>query len=70
MLEVLSAVADVIGRPVPSVDGPRRAGDMAELVADVSRIRDELSWSSSRSLHEMVEDAWRWRTANPDGYRK
>ena len=40
------------------------------LVADSSKAREELGW---RPRHEdlatIVESAWRWRLANPDGYR-
>lgn len=42
---------------VPRLAG-RRAGDPAEVIADVSRIRDELSWTASRSFADIVESAW------------
>jgi UDP-glucose 4-epimerase len=42
--EVLRAVEAETGRPLPVRDAPRRAGDPAELVADVSRIGRELDW--------------------------
>jgi UDP-glucose-4-epimerase GalE len=56
--EVLSAVAARLGRPVPSVDGPRREGDPPELVADPSRARRDLGWNPVRSdLERLVRDA-------------
>lgn len=56
--EVLSAVRRVTGHPVPAVDGPRRAGDPAVLVADNDRAREELGWRPSRGLDTIVADAW------------
>ncbi len=37
---------------------PRRAGDPPYLCADVSRIKEELGWQSSRGLNEIIESAW------------
>lgn len=56
--EVLSAVRRVTGHPVPAVDGPRRAGDPAVLVAANDRARAELGWRPSRGLDTIVADAW------------
>jgi UDP-glucose 4-epimerase len=61
VLEVLSAVGEVSGRPVPFVDAPRRSGDPARLVADASRIRRELGWAPKWSdLRAIVEHAYLW----------
>lgn len=56
--EVLSSVRRVTGHPVPTVDGPRRAGDPAVLVAANDRAREELRWQPSRGLDTIVADAW------------
>lgn len=56
--EVLDAVRRVTGHPVPVVDGPRRAGDPAVLVAANDRARSELGWEPARGLDEIVTDAW------------
>ncbi|WP_150249056.1 UDP-glucose 4-epimerase GalE [Nocardiopsis deserti] len=56
--EVIEAVRRVTGRPVPVVDGPRRAGDPAVLVAANDRAREELGWTPGRTLDETVADAW------------
>jgi UDP-glucose 4-epimerase len=68
--DVLSAAEAVTGRPVPHAIGPRRAGDPPVLVARATRAAESLGWRPTRpSLEEMVGSAWRWRQANPDGYR-
>ncbi len=70
VLEVLGATEAVVGRPVPHVLGPRRAGDPPLLVATNERARELLGWTPKRgSLDEMIGSAWRWRQAHPGGYR-
>lgn len=61
VLQLIAAAEAALGRPVPHVFGPRRAGDPLSLVADTRRIRAELGWSPKRSdLPTMVGDAYRW----------
>lgn len=57
--EVVAAVERVTGRPVPTVDGPRRAGDPAQLVASAERARSVLGWQPRRpDIDDIVSDAW------------
>jgi UDP-glucose 4-epimerase len=57
--EVIAAVERVVGRPVPRVEGPRRAGDPPELVAAIDRAREVLGWEPARStLDQMIGSAW------------
>ena len=59
--QVIDTVSAITGRPVPSVDTDRRAGDPPELVADARRATQQLQWTPQRSdLPTMVEDAWTW----------
>ncbi len=64
--EVLAAVRRVTGHPVPVVEGPRRAGDPAVLVAATERARQELGWEPVRRLDEIVADAWDFARARED----
>jgi len=67
--QVLQTVSDVSGIPVPAIDGPRRAGDPAVLVASSENIRREWGWEPRYShLETIVKHAWDWRSANPEGY--
>jgi len=67
--EVLDAADRVVGRPIPRVYGPRRAGDPAQLVADSSKIRRELGWRPAHTdLDEIVATAWAWHSTHPDGF--
>jgi len=56
--EVIAAVREVTGHPVPAEDGPRRPGDPARLVASSARIAQDVGWSAQRSLTDMVRDAY------------
>ena len=68
--EVVEAARRVTGRPVPTVERPRRPGDPPELVAAVGRAATVLGWRALHSsLDEILESAWRWHQAHPHGYR-
>ncbi|MGY1703240.1 UDP-glucose 4-epimerase GalE [Geodermatophilus sp. SYSU D00697] len=57
--EVVDAVRQVTGHPVPVVVGERRAGDPAQLVASSDRIRADLGWTPQHTdLAGIVRDAW------------
>lgn len=58
--EVVQVVAEVTGRMVPMEVGPRRAGDDAQRVADVSKIKHSLGFTAVHSsLEEIIESAWK-----------
>ncbi|MBF6244684.1 MULTISPECIES: UDP-glucose 4-epimerase GalE [Nocardia] len=65
--EVISACERVVGRPIPAVDAPRRAGDPAVLIASSARAIDELGWQPEHNdLDEIVSDAWDFLTSLGD----
>ncbi|HEV7222961.1 MAG TPA: UDP-glucose 4-epimerase GalE [Pirellulales bacterium] len=67
--EVIRTVEEVSGLKVPVKEGPRRAGDPAELVANADKIRRELGWQPRYGeLRPIVETAWNWHRSHPDGY--
>lgn len=60
--QVLAAVERAVGRPVPHRIAPRRAGDVAALVADIESARALYGWEPRRSsIDELVRDAARAR---------
>jgi UDP-glucose 4-epimerase len=68
--EVIDTCRQISGHPIPAEVGARRPGDPAILVASSERIRDELGWEPQYpDLHTIVEHAWRWHRAHPNGYR-
>jgi UDP-glucose 4-epimerase len=58
--EVLRTVEAVTGTPVPVVEGERRPGDVAVLVASNAKAARLLAWKPVRDLSTMVSDAWRF----------
>lgn len=67
--EVVETARRVTGHAIPVQVGPRRAGDAAALVADNTRIMEELGWIPQyNALEPIIETAWRWHQANPHGY--
>lgn len=66
--EMIGALEEVIGRPLPHVIKPRRAGDIAQCWSDPTKAAVELGWRAERDLMTMLADAWRWQSRNPQGY--
>ena len=54
--EVVAAASAAIGHQIPFVDSPRRAGDPAVLIADISKAKSRLDWKPTRDLNTMVLD--------------
>jgi len=68
-LQVVQAVKEVTGVDFEVAFGERRAGDPATLIAGSERARKELNWEPRYpDLMSMVQTAWDWRKAHPDGY--
>jgi len=70
VLEAVKAFEKASGKEVKYIIGPRRPGDLGNVVADPSISEKELSWTAKRGLKEMCEDLWRWQDQNPYGFRK
>ena len=62
VLELINEFRCVTGVDVPYHVVARRPGDVEESWADLSLVRSELGWEPSKSLHDMVQDSWRWQT--------
>jgi UDP-glucose 4-epimerase len=54
--QVVAAASAAIGHQIPYVDSPRRAGDPAVLIADISKAKSRLDWQPTRDLNTMVLD--------------
>jgi UDP-glucose 4-epimerase len=68
VLQILRAFETASGHAIPYVITQRRAGDIPACWSDPAKARRELGWSAVRGLTQMMEDAWRWQSANPEGY--
>ncbi|MFZ4814715.1 MAG: UDP-glucose 4-epimerase GalE [Phototrophicaceae bacterium] len=67
--EVVEVARQVTGHPIPVIEAPRRAGDLGVLVADSTKIKEELGWEPQYDdIKKIVETAWHWHNAHPNGY--
>ena len=69
--QVLEMARTVTGKEIKARVGPRRAGDPAVLIASSEKIKRELGWKPEyQDLRLIIESAWRWMQAHPNGYEK
>jgi UDP-glucose 4-epimerase len=67
--EVIETAREITGKEIPVRTGPRRAGDPAVLIASSDKIKRELGWRPQfQDLGVIIESAWRWMLAHPNGY--
>ena len=68
--EVVEVARQVTGHPIPTRVGPRRPGDPSILIADSTKIHQELGWEPRYpNLHDIIESAWQWHSRHPQGYK-
>lgn len=69
VLEMVRAFARAAAREIPYRVVGRRPGDIAVCYCDPAKAKAELGWEAERDIDAMCADAWRWQSANPDGYK-
>lgn len=62
VIQVLNSYSRACGRELPHEMMPRRAGDVAEMYADVERASQVLGFAVTRDLDEMCASSWKWIT--------
>jgi UDP-glucose 4-epimerase len=69
--EVVEMARQVTKRWISTEAAPRRAGDPPILIASPDKIMRDLGWNPRHSeLDTIIESAWRWRLAHPNGYEE
>jgi UDP-glucose 4-epimerase len=67
--EVIETACRITGRRILVKEEERRPGDPPVLVASAEKAKAELGWQPQvTSLEEIIESAWRWHRAHPEGY--
>jgi UDP-glucose 4-epimerase len=69
VLDMIRIFSEVSGRDIPYNFEARRQGDIAECFADPSLAYKLLGWEAEFGIEKMCEDAWRWQSQNPNGYK-
>lgn len=61
--QVIDSCREVSGKDITVIEGKRRAGDPAVLVADSARAREELGWRPRfADLQSIISHAWKWES--------
>ncbi|MBV9257824.1 MAG: UDP-glucose 4-epimerase GalE [Ktedonobacteraceae bacterium] len=69
VLQVIETARQVTGQAIKANEVGRRAGDPPVLVASSEKIHKKLGWHPQKpELATMIEDAWNWLQAHPQGY--
>jgi UDP-glucose 4-epimerase len=67
--ELIDVAREITGHPIPTRVVARRPGDPAILIASSEKIRRELGWQPQYpELRAILESAWKWHKAHPNGY--
>lgn len=69
VLQMVDAFKRKCDKEIPYEITDRRPGDIAACYADPAYAEKEIGWKAQKGIDEMVEDAWRWQSNNPNGYR-
>ena len=70
VLDIVKSASAAVGRDLPYVIGPRRAGDIAACYADATKAKEELGWEAKYDVKRMCEDSWRWQSKHPNGFEE
>ena len=64
--QVIDTARTVTGRPIATLDAPRRPGDPPSLVADATQAMQVLGWQPAyAALEQIVLHAWQWELQYP-----
>ena len=69
VFDMVRAFEKVGGVRIPYSVVARRPGDIATCYANPAAAEKILGWKAQRGIEDMCRDAWRWQSANPNGYR-
>lgn len=65
VLEVVDTFIEVNNQNVQYKFTPRREGDAAIIYADPTKAKSYLNWEASKTLKDMLRDAWNFQKKNP-----
>jgi UDP-glucose 4-epimerase len=69
VLEIIKAFEKASGQKIPYQIAPRRDGDIDSYYADTNYAKESIDWEADLNLDQMCQDAWRWQSINPNGYK-
>jgi len=69
VLDMVNNLKKASGKEIPYEFADRRPGDIGACFASPVKAKNELGWTATLGVERMCEDAWRWQSNNPDGYK-
>ena len=68
VLDMVKQMEKASNKKINYIIGNRREGDLAIVICNPDKARNELNWSAKKGLEEMCFDSWNWQSNNPDGF--
>lgn len=68
VLGMLKAFEKACGKELPYKIVDRRPGDLATVVTNPAKAKEDFGWETKRTLEDMCESSWKWQSENPYGY--
>lgn len=69
--DIIASAERITGARIPITTAPRHPGDPPTLYCDPSRIARDLNWRARvTDTDHIIDSAWRWLRAHPDGYAR
>jgi UDP-glucose 4-epimerase len=68
VLEVIETARRLTNREIKTRIEPARPGDPSRLVANAAKAQTVLGWKPEHQLETIIQTAWDWHRAHPDGY--
>ena len=68
VLEVIETARRLTTREIKTRIEAPRPGDPSRLIANATKAQEVLGWQPNKKLESIVQTAWDWHRANPNGY--
>jgi|EP00927_Polykrikos_kofoidii_P011528 UDP-glucose 4-epimerase len=68
VLDMVKGFEAAAGKKIPYKIVDRRPGDLATVVANPAKAKEDFGWETKRTMKDMCESAWKWQSGNPYGY--
>merc|ERR1719215_2506319 len=67
VLDMVKGFEAAAGKEIPYKIVDRRPGDLATVVANPAKAKEDFGWETKRTMKDMCESAWKWQSGNPYG---
>jgi len=68
VIEIINTAQRVTGKTIKALQGERRPGDPARLIASNQKALEALGWAPLHDLESIISSAWKYHQQHPHGY--